>query len=271
MLWYKAWRESLVRFFLSTGIIAIMCLVYTFFHARLYPGVAHDHPNIHSYTQYIHWTIFGGATRGMLQLSCLLLGLGGLQRDRKQNTLGFTLALPVSRIRLVASRAALGLLQVLALSTIPSLVISAASHLAGQQLPLDYALRFIPLWAAGGIFTYAISFLASVIFTSEYVSLAVAYITYIFYLAGARYPRLSPYHLHVADFMSGISGITTAGVSDIATTPKYPTAARTAIALRRLTGSAIVNPTVCSARSCSSPPLASAIVRITNRSRPKLL
>ena len=141
MLWYKAWRESSLRFLLSVAVITLMCLVYTLFQARLYPGVAHDHPNVRNYTQYLHWTIFGGATRGLLQLSCLLLGLGGLQRDRKQNTLGFTLALPVSRLSLVASRAALGLLQVLALATIPSLVVTAASHLVGQQLPLDYALR----------------------------------------------------------------------------------------------------------------------------------
>lgn len=205
MLWYKAWRESLVRFFLSTGIIVVMCLVYTLFQNRLYPGVVHETPRVHNYTQYIHWTIFGGATRGILQLSCLLLGLGGLQRDRKQNTLGFTLALPVSRLRLIASRAALGLVQVLALAMIPSLIVPAASHLAGQQLPLAYTLPFIPLWAVGGIFTFAVSFLCSVLFTSEYVSLAVAYVAYMFYLAGVRHPTLGQYHLHVADFMSGLA------------------------------------------------------------------
>lgn len=204
MFWYKAWRESQMRFLLSAAIIAAICLVYTLFHARLYPGIAHDHPSVRNYIQYMHWTIFGGAARGLLQLSCLLLGLGGLQRDRKQNTLGFTLALPVSRVSLVASRAGLGLVQVLALSAVPSLVVTAASRLAGQQLPLDYAIRFIPLWAAGGIFTFAISFLASVLFSSEYVSLAVAYLAYIFYLAAVRHPSLSRFHLHAADFMSGL-------------------------------------------------------------------
>jgi hypothetical protein len=179
-------------------------MVYTLFHARLYPGVAHDHPSVRTYTQYIHWTIFGGATRGLLQLSCLVLGLGGLQRDRKQNTLGFTLALPVSRGSLMASRAALGVVQVLALSAVPSLIVTAASFLVGEQIPLDYALRFIPLWAAGGIFTFAMSFLASVLFSSEYVSLAVAYLSYMFYLAAVRHPSISRFHLHVADFMGGL-------------------------------------------------------------------
>jgi ABC-type transport system involved in multi-copper enzyme maturation permease subunit len=136
-------------------------------------------------------------------LTCLLLGLGGLQRDRKQNTLGFTLALPVSRTSLVLSRAGVGLLQIVALSLIPAFAVTAGSHMVHQELPLSYGIRFAPLWAAGGIFTFAISFLSSVIFSSEYVSLAVAYITYIFYLAGVRHPRLAAYHLHAADFMSG--------------------------------------------------------------------
>src|SRR5690348_10066670 len=132
MLLYKAWRESRTRFFLSAAIIGTMCLVYTLFHARLFPGVAHDHPAVVTYVEYLHATIFGGLTRGLLQLSCLLLGLGGLQRDREQNRLGFTLALPVSRISLVASRAALGMVQVVALSAVPSLLITAASRLAGE-------------------------------------------------------------------------------------------------------------------------------------------
>jgi ABC-2 type transport system permease protein len=204
MLLYKAWRESSMRFLISAGVITSLCLMYALLHKQFYPGIAHEHPGVRHYVQYIHWTVFGGGVRGMMQLSCLLLGLGGLQRDRRQNTLGFTLALPVSRFRLVASRAVLGLLQVLALAAIPTVLLPAASHLVGQQLPFDYAVHFIPLWFAGGCFTFAISFLASVLFTSEYVSLAVAYVTYIFYLAAVRHPLLRRVPLHVADFMSGM-------------------------------------------------------------------
>jgi len=76
--------------------------------------------------------------------------------------------------------------------------------LAGERRPLDYALRFIPLWAAGGIFTFAVWFLSSVLSSNEYVSLAAAYLTYRFYHAAVRHPRLSRIHLHAADFMSGL-------------------------------------------------------------------
>jgi ABC-type transport system involved in multi-copper enzyme maturation permease subunit len=204
MLWYKAWRESCMRFFISAAIVAVMCLVYTFFHAHFYPSIVYDHPYVHTYIQYIHMTIFGGATRLSLQLCCLVLGLGGLQRDRNQNTLDFTLALPVSRVTLVSSRAALGWVQVLMLSALPSLFVPAASYLAGEHLPLGYALRFIPLWAAGGIFTFSISFLASVLFGREYVSLAVAFLAFSLHLTALRVTWLNRFHLHASDFMSGL-------------------------------------------------------------------
>jgi hypothetical protein len=63
-----------------------------------------------------------------------------------------------------------------------------------------------PFWIIGGLFTFGVTFLCSVIFTSEYTALAVGYLSYMFYLAACRHPRLSPYSLHAADFMSGRLG-----------------------------------------------------------------
>jgi hypothetical protein len=206
MLWYKVWRESRVRFLISAAAIAGICLVRVLFEQRFFPGVAHEAPGVHNYIQYLYWTIFGGAGRGLLQLSCLLLGLGGLQRDRKQNTLGFTLALPISRPHLVLTRAIVGAVQVFVLSLIPPFLIWATSPLVHQSMPLAYGLGFIPFWTIGGLVTFGITFLCSVIFTSEYTALAVGYLSYMFYLAACRHPRLNRYPLHVADFMSGRFG-----------------------------------------------------------------
>lgn len=206
MLWYKAWRESSVRFLIAAAAIAGICLARVLFEHRFFPGAAHEAPGVHNYIQYLFWTVFGGGARGLLQLSCLLLGLGGLQRDRKQNTLGFTLALPVSRPRLVVTRALVGFLQVFALSLLPPFILWAASPLVHQTMPLSYGLGFVPFWTIGGLVTFGITFLCSVIFTSEYTALAVGYLSYMFYLAACRHPRLSPYSLHVADFMSGRLG-----------------------------------------------------------------
>ena len=206
MLWYKAWRESSVRFLISAAAIASICLLRVLFERRFFPGVAHEAPGVTNYIQYLFWTVFAGGVRGLMQLSCLLLGLGGLQRDRKQGTLGFTLALPVGRVRLVASRAMVGLLQIIALSLLPALIVWAGSPVIGEHVPLSYGLGYVPFWIVGGLVTYAVAFVCSVIFQSEYVALAVSYVSYMFYLAACRHPRLGEYPLHVADFMSGRLG-----------------------------------------------------------------
>ena len=88
--------------FLGVAVIVALCLIDVLFERRLMHGLVHDRPYVHTYAQYLYWEVFGGQVRGMMQTVCLLLGLGGLQRDRKQGTLGFTLALPLSRRALIA-------------------------------------------------------------------------------------------------------------------------------------------------------------------------
>jgi len=207
MLWYKVWRESSVRFLVSATAIAGVCLIRVLFEHRFFPDVAHERPGVHNYIQYLYWTIFGAGGRGLLQLSCLLLGLGGLQRDRKQNTLGFTLALPVSRPRLVVTRALVGLLQVFALSLLPPFIVWATSPLVHQSMPLSYGLNFIPFWTIGGFATFSVTFLCSVLFTGEYTALAVGTVFYLFYIVVCQ--SVTPfrlYPLHVAEFTGGRLG-----------------------------------------------------------------
>jgi ABC-2 type transport system permease protein len=207
MLWYKVWRESSVRFLVSATALAGVCVVRVLFEHRFFPDVAHERPCVHNYIQYLYWTIFGAGGRGVLQLSCLLLGLGGLQRDRKQNTLGFTLALPVSRPRLVAIRALVGYLQIFALSLLPPFIVWAASPLVHQSMPLSYGLNFLPFWTIGGFATFSITFLCSVLFTGEYTAFAVGSVSYFFYIVVCQ--SVAPFRLypvHVAEFMGGRLG-----------------------------------------------------------------
>ncbi|MEO6910602.1 MAG: ABC transporter permease subunit [Edaphobacter sp.] len=203
MIWYKIWRESQARFLIGAAVLGGMCVAYVLFEPKLFSELARERPFVTSYLNYIYWKIYAGPTRGMMQLACLLLGLGGLQRDRKQQTIGFTLALPISRTRLIATRAGVGVFQVAVLSLLPALLIFAASPVVHQHFPLEWALPFVGLWMAGGLATFALSFVCSVIFASEYTSLAVSYVVYFFYLAATRLPSLAPYPLHIGDIMSG--------------------------------------------------------------------
>jgi ABC-type uncharacterized transport system permease subunit len=206
MVWYKVWRESQVRFFIGVGVVVALCLMDVLLERRLMPALVHERSMVHTYAQYIYWKVFGGTVRGVTQLLCLLLGLGGLQRDRKQGTLGTTLALPVSRTRLIATRAAVGIAEVVVLTLLPAVVLWAGSPLVGEQFSSAQSLPFVPLWIAGGMLTFAISFLSSVLFQSEYTALASAWVAYFFYLAATHHPKLRAYPLNVGDLMNGWLG-----------------------------------------------------------------
>lgn len=206
MVWYKAWRESRLRFELGVTVVATLCLAYVLLARRLMPGLTHKLPPIRTYDQYLYWEIFSGPVLMLTQILFLLLGLGGLQRDRKQGTVGFTLALPVGRSRMVVWRAIVGLLQVVTIAIVPILVLSVASPLAGERFAPQHGFVFLPLWIIGGTVTYSLAFLFSVLFTSEFTALGAAYVVFLIYQLTTRLPNMHPYLLSVGDLMIGKLG-----------------------------------------------------------------
>jgi ABC-type transport system involved in multi-copper enzyme maturation permease subunit len=103
MLWYKAWRESRARFLIAAFVLIGMCLGFVLFQNMLRAEIGAK-----TYVGYIHKLVYAGSVRGLFLIFALVLGLGGLKRERALNTAGFTLALPVSRLRLVTVRAVVG-------------------------------------------------------------------------------------------------------------------------------------------------------------------
>ena len=200
MLFYKAWRESETRFLLSALTIVGLCGAFVFFHNEG-AGLS-DRPL--NYVEFIWHIVYKGYLRQLFMVLVLILGVGGLQRERDIGTAGFTLALPVSRLRLVFARALVGLLQVVCLSCLPALVIPASSPLAGQSYPLAQAWQFSILWSVGGIFSYVLGFLASTIFRGEYTAPVAAFLGLLLYSALADLPIAESYSLDIHDIMSGI-------------------------------------------------------------------
>lgn len=199
MLWYKAWLESQTRFLLGALTIAGLCVGFVLFHrdgARIF-----DRPP--TYVEYIWELVYKGYLRELFVLLTLLLGVGGLLRERDFGTASFTLALPVSRLRLVSARAALGLMQVAALSLLPALVIAVLSPLVGQLYPWSQALQFAVLWAVPGSLIFMMGFLASSLFGGEYTAPVVAFLGLFVYSVVADLPVLERHSLDIHDIMSG--------------------------------------------------------------------
>jgi ABC-type transport system involved in multi-copper enzyme maturation permease subunit len=199
MLGYKAWRESQARFLLSALTMAGLCVGLVLFHregARMF-----DRPP--TYVEYIWELVYKGYVRELFLVLALLLGVGGLLRERDCGTANFTLALPVSRLHLVAVRAALGLAQVAALALLPALLIPALSPLTGQSYSWFPALQFAILWAVAGAVIFMMGFLASSLFAGEYTAPVAAFLTMLGYSMVADFSFLERHFLDLNDIMSG--------------------------------------------------------------------
>jgi ABC-2 type transport system permease protein len=203
MLWYKAWRESQVRFLISALVLISICVMVVLLQ-QSFRAQLHTREMVwNTYAGYIYLRIYGGFARGTFLLLALVLGLGGLQRERAHGSAGFTLALPVSRFKHVAVRAAVGVLQVAALSMLPVMLVPALSRFMGQSYPWRQSLEFSLLWDVVGTTVFAAAFLASTIFTNEYSALAVSLVAFLMYPLATHLSPLRPYPLNIHYIMNG--------------------------------------------------------------------
>jgi len=204
MLWYKAWRESRVRFLLSLGVLMLLCVASVYRARAGFPPP--DQPKL-PYSAWVWGNIYGNLNPTVFIILSMILGLGGLQREKPVWTTAFTLTLPVTRFHLVSVRAAMGLIQVVLLSLIPSALIPTLSPiLAGQSYPESQTLRFAMLFMTWGAVAFAVGFLWSSVFGGEFTGTALCVITPVIYrvivtgsTALQKYPAAN-----YAGFMSGM-------------------------------------------------------------------
>ena len=181
MLWYKAWRESRVRFLAGAALIGFLCwqfLADGWRHVMVRQSVTYlDASEAIPYSKLVWHGIWSGRS-AMFVMCTLLLGLGGVQRERGTGTAPFTFALPVTRRQLTIARAAVGALQVIALAAIPTILIPLLSPIyAEQAYPLSQALQFGLLYAGGGLVCYAVAFACSTAMQNEHTVVATCVVT----------------------------------------------------------------------------------------------
>lgn len=170
MLWIKAWRETRTRFLLVAAILAAMCAWAVFF-----PQTVIDGRHIDFRTSVYEYVYYGKA-KGVFGILVIFMGTGGLLRERSLRTAAFTLSLPVSRLRLVAVPATVGLAELAALALLPAMLLPILSILVGQTYPLPEALQFSALWFGLGSTIFAVAFFFSVIASGEFVAPVASYL-----------------------------------------------------------------------------------------------
>jgi ABC-type transport system involved in multi-copper enzyme maturation permease subunit len=139
---------------------------------------------------YIWGAIYKGYGRDIFVVLVMGLGLGGLLQERAHGTAGFTLALPVSRSRLIAVRAAVGIAELAFLALLPALVIPALSRFVGESYPFTQALHFSFLWAGCGTVIFGTAFFLSTMLAGEYSAWIVCFVALFFYSAIVNVPPL---------------------------------------------------------------------------------
>jgi ABC-type transport system involved in multi-copper enzyme maturation permease subunit len=201
MLIYKAWLETRWRFF--AGLVLLIAIsVYTVLKAQ---GIIQDREQFRHehilYAQYIWILLYKGFLQTLWILSAVMLGMGGVWREKAAGVAGFTLSLPVSRRRLVLIRAAVGAVEAITLAVVPSILIWVASVLTGNPYSLHEAILHSVLMVGGGLIFYGLGLLLSHLMQGEFsvptLGLGVCLVLYIAFQT-LRLETYNPF-----DLMSG--------------------------------------------------------------------
>ncbi len=112
---------------------------------------------------------------GIWMLSVILLGMGGILRERATGISQFTLALPVDRIRLVSVRFGIYISESISLAVAPWITIVLVTHLMGEPWAFRDACFFDSLLIGGGMAFLGLATLVSSLIEGEYTAPVVTF------------------------------------------------------------------------------------------------
>ena len=168
MLWYKAWLETRARFLTSLATVTIFCAVFVN-HAEglIRPERNSDFNRLLFVNQQflvIMWT-----------LAVVLLGMGGIVREKAIGTSSLTLALPISRVRLLSVRVGMGVFEAIVLGVVPWVAVFLVSSLAKGPILVSQVASYVLLLVGGGLVYFAMAILVSSLVAGEYTAPALAF------------------------------------------------------------------------------------------------
>lgn len=205
MLWYKAWLETKSRFLIALiGITAISS--FQVFHG--------DRNALSSTTIAYYYSVLFGANQTLAFtwiLAVTLLAMGGLAQENASGASAFTLALPVSRTRLIAVRIWMGLVQAVVLVVVPWTAMFWISTTLGKTHSLQQAFLYVLCLLGGGIVFFSLAILISTLVEGQYTAPSVSFGLAIISAVALADPPLhtfSPFMLMIgADYFDKRTGL----------------------------------------------------------------
>jgi ABC-2 type transport system permease protein len=201
LIW-KAWRESRNRYLASLGFLLVLVSYMVLSGPQFLEGIAINHPDEPlTYSGYIWTILFDFYLQGFWIACAFIFGLGGIGRERATGVATFTLSLPVTRNRLVLTRAAVATVEASVTALLPCLLIPLCSAMTGYRYPLAQSFAFGVLLAVGGLVFVCLSLLLSSLFDGEYTAFVfgICAIAIVFFAFKAR----SIHRWSIFDVMSG--------------------------------------------------------------------
>jgi ABC-type transport system involved in multi-copper enzyme maturation permease subunit len=211
MLWYKAWLETRLRFFIGLGLLSVMAcgIVFSYRAVQSLMPLANSMSNdgtalgrivgeaaaIEStYRGYVWYQWFRQNLCQTWTLFALLLGTGGLVAHGRSGGALYTLSLPVSRARLVGVRATTGLAELAVLAFVPSVFIPLLSPGIGQSYSIaDVAVHGLCLFLAGSA-VFSLTVLLSTEFSDIWSPPLLALVAFVLAAGvGLLVPAFEPY------------------------------------------------------------------------------
>jgi ABC-2 type transport system permease protein len=190
MLWYKAWLETRWRFLIGLALLVCSAAAVVFAYDKvlmLVPLASNVDIDgelgrrireaaelTRTYRGYAWSQWFGESLSNTWTVFAVVLGSGGLLSQSSRGGALFTLSLPVSRGRLVGTRAATALAELFVLAIVPSLLLPLLSPAIGQSYAVgDALIHSVCLFVAGAVF-FSLAFLMSTVFGDVWRPLLIA-------------------------------------------------------------------------------------------------
>ena len=201
LLW-KAWLETRSRFIAALLVLSILGVSTVVRAPATIEGWESVHVNERmSFALYIWLSLSHGFLQFLWVVAAVILGLGGLLRERSAGSSSFTLSLPVPRSAHVIARASVGAVEAVVLGFVPGLIVVMLSPAQGLHYPLTQAVIFGVLLVTGGLVFYALGFFLSHVLHGEYAAPGVALGLIAAFYVLTKLPRFES--LNVFDAMDG--------------------------------------------------------------------
>lgn len=162
MLWYKAWLETRTRFWISLVGVTGLCSYSVYGpdnHAAKLEFYYFDVLHSGHQTLMLAWLV-----------AMTLLMMGGLVQESAVGESSFTLALPVSRTRLMAVRICTGLIQAAAMAAVAWAGMFAVLVFTSPARPLAQIWFYAVLLLGGGIVFAGVAVLVSSLVGGQYTA-----------------------------------------------------------------------------------------------------